>query len=211
MGPLVGSARTVRAVELSRNDPPAVTVGGRQAAVLLLLGKGDSQGPEVLVQQRASGLRAPPGEVSFPGGGFEDGAARPVETALREAWEETGLDRDGVDPVAVLPRLELPVSGFQVTTVLAHWRRPAAVTAVDTAETAQVHRLPLAVLAAGPRADARQRSGSARAGLPAAGPGDLGYHRRLLDAVLRVGGWARPRRRGRPRQLDEAWRAALGQ
>jgi 8-oxo-dGTP pyrophosphatase MutT (NUDIX family) len=210
MVPLVDSARTVRAVELSRNDPPAVTVGARQAAVLILLGEGDGSGPEVLVQQRAVGLRAHPGEVSFPGGAFERGDVSPVETALREAWEETGLDRAGVDPVAVLPRLEIPVSGFQVTAILAHWRRSSPVRAVDAGETAQVHRLSLTALA---EPDRRLMVSNGRGWLGPAFqlPGMViwGITAELLDAVLRMGGWERPWVRGQPRQLSHAWRAAL--
>jgi 8-oxo-dGTP pyrophosphatase MutT (NUDIX family) len=210
MGPLVSAAATVRAVELSRNDPPALTIGPRQAAVLVLLGDGDDRGPDVLVQQRASGLRAHPGEVSFPGGAFEPGDHSPVQTALREACEETGLDREGVDPLAVLPRLEIPVSGFQVTPVLAYWRQPSPVRAVDPAETARVHRLPLATLAEpGHRVTLTNGRGWLGPAFHLPGMVIWGITGELLDALLRLGGWARPWPPGHPRALAELWQQAL--
>ena len=49
----------------------------------------------------------------------------------------------GVRPVAVLPELYMPPSGFVVTPVLAHWERPAPVAPVDPAETAAVARVPV--------------------------------------------------------------------
>ena len=42
------------------------------------------------------------GEVSLPGGKREEGDADDVETALREATEEIGLDPSLVDVVTVL-------------------------------------------------------------------------------------------------------------
>src|SRR5580693_2436128 len=78
--------------DLSRNDPPAIEVAARQAAVLILLGTDGQEGVDVLLQKRASGLRDHAGEISFPGGSRESADAGPAETALREAVEETGLD-----------------------------------------------------------------------------------------------------------------------
>ena len=49
----------------------------------------------------------------------------PIGTALREAQEETGLDPAGVRPLAVLPELFIPPSGFDVTPVIAYWDHPS--------------------------------------------------------------------------------------
>jgi hypothetical protein len=82
---------------LSRNDPPAVDLAERQAAVLILLATDGCAGPDVLLQERASALRDHAGEISFPGGSREPDDAGVVETALREAVEETGIDPAGID------------------------------------------------------------------------------------------------------------------
>jgi 8-oxo-dGTP pyrophosphatase MutT (NUDIX family) len=86
-------------------------------------------------------------QISFPGGSRESADAGPAETALREAAEETGLDPAGVEPLAILPRLHIPPSRFDVTGVLAYWRRPSAVVPADVGEAAAVMRVPLARLA----------------------------------------------------------------
>jgi 8-oxo-dGTP pyrophosphatase MutT (NUDIX family) len=74
--------------------------GARPSAVLIALADGE-QGPEVLLTKRSMGLRHHKGEISFPGGRMDPGET-PLDTALREAHEEVGLD-----PAAVAPRGEL--------------------------------------------------------------------------------------------------------
>jgi 8-oxo-dGTP pyrophosphatase MutT (NUDIX family) len=128
----------------------------RQAAVLVLFGGspepdpdapgGQSADAEVLLTQRASTMRQHRGQVAFPGGAVDPGDAGPIDTALREACEETGLDRSGVEPFAVLPKLFVPPSRFDVTPVVAYWRTPGAVGVVDQSETERVVRVPLAQL-----------------------------------------------------------------
>ncbi|HEY1970777.1 MAG TPA: CoA pyrophosphatase [Pseudonocardia sp.] len=190
MTPLIQAAATIEPTELSRNDPPATSIGPRQAAVLVLLGYDPRNGPDVLLQQRATGLRDHPHEVSFPGGAREQGDTSVVDTALREAVEETGLDPTGVDAVALLPRLLIPVSGFQVTAVIAHWRQPSGVTAVNPTETSSVVRVPLATLA-----DPANRlvisTDTGWHGPAFQLPGMLiwGYTAEVLNAVLHMGNW----------------------
>ncbi|WP_174554371.1 NUDIX hydrolase [Nocardia niwae] len=133
-----------------------VTSTPRQAAVLVLFGGSPEPAPdapgglpadaEVLLTQRASTMRQHRGQVAFPGGAVDPEDAGPIDTALREACEETGLDRSGVEPFAVLPKLFVPVSRFDVTPVLAYWRTPGAVRVVDESETERVVRIPLAQL-----------------------------------------------------------------
>ncbi|WUI35502.1 CoA pyrophosphatase [Nocardia sp. NBC_00416] len=128
----------------------------REAAVLVLFGgdpTGDPNAPgglpadaEVLLTQRASTMRQHRGQVAFPGGAVDPGDEGPVDTALREAREETGLDRTGVQPIATLPKLFVPPSRFDVTPVIAYWRTPSAVRVVDRAETDRVVRVPMAEL-----------------------------------------------------------------
>ncbi len=62
----------------------------RASAVLILLAEG-ADGAEGLLTRRSWELRNHRGEISFPGGRCDPGEL-PVETALREAWEEVGLD-----------------------------------------------------------------------------------------------------------------------
>ncbi len=54
------------------------------------------------------------GQISFPGGKFEPEDASLEHTALREAWEETGVPADKVQVIGKLTELYIPVSNFLV-------------------------------------------------------------------------------------------------
>ena len=125
----------------------------RDAAVLVLFsGSADAPGPtppedaRVLLTHRAPTLRSHSGQVSFPGGGVDPTDSGPVEAALREAWEETGLEASGVDVLAVLPELYIPVSNYSVAPVLGYWREPMEVGVVDAGETSRVMTVPVGEL-----------------------------------------------------------------
>jgi 8-oxo-dGTP pyrophosphatase MutT (NUDIX family) len=204
---LVAATAGLDASALTRVRPP----GGlptRPASVLMLLGDG-ADGPDVLLTRRADTLNSHPGQVAFPGGRADDTDRGPVDTALREAEEEAGVLADGVRPVALLPDLFVPVSGFMVTPVLAHWERPSPVHVVDPAETAAVARVPIAHLT-DPANRFRVRHPSGFSGPAFAAPGMLvwGFTAGLLDGLLRLAGWERPWNAADVRDLDESLRAA---
>lgn len=80
----------------------------RPAAVLIALADGPD-GAEVLLTKRSMQLRHHRGEVSFPGGRMDPGETS-LETALREAEEEVGLDRRLVVPRGELTHISTIVS-----------------------------------------------------------------------------------------------------
>lgn len=95
--------------------------GARNSAVLVLLhdtGTGGIDGVEALFTKRAQHLRNHKGEISFPGGRMEAGET-PVETALREAWEEVALDPALVTVVGELDHLSTVVSNSYIVPVVA--------------------------------------------------------------------------------------------
>lgn len=177
------------------------------ASVLILFGRLDSiparadddtvsADLDVLLQRRAATLSSHPGQVSFPGGGYEEQDADAVATALREAQEETGLDPQGVEVLAALPEIPLAVSSFLVTPVLGWWREPSRVAAVDHAETVEVFRAPVAQLV-----DPANRFTAVlhRDGFTYRGPAfDIdgtivwGFTAGILDALFDATGWALP-------------------
>lgn len=75
-------------------------------------------GAALMLTMRASTLKHHPGQIAFPGGKVEAGDAGVVDAALREAEEEVGLRRDGVEVIGALPVHET-VTSFTVTPVLA--------------------------------------------------------------------------------------------
>jgi 8-oxo-dGTP pyrophosphatase MutT (NUDIX family) len=205
--PVVEATRDLDPAMFRRFSPP--TEDARDAAVLIALGEHETRGPDVLLQLRADRGGAHSGQVAFPGGSREPADDGPVSTALREAVEETGLDPSGVRPVAVLPQLHIPVSGFHVTPVLAHWERPSRVWAVDPAESAAVSRVPIAELADPANRFTCRHPSSGFLGPAFALPGMLvwGFTAALLTLLLQLGDWERPWDGSVIRDLDAAWRS----
>ena len=93
--------------------------GKRSAAVAMMLS--DEPDPRITFVRRASTLRNHAGQVALPGGRIDPGDDGPVDAALREAWEEVGLERDTVDVLGQLPPVWVPKSNFDVTTVVVTW------------------------------------------------------------------------------------------
>ncbi|RLE25107.1 MAG: CoA pyrophosphatase [Actinobacteria bacterium] len=91
--------------------------GARISAVLVALLDGDD-GVEVLLTRRSMELRNHRGEISFPGGRLDSGET-PVETALREAHEEVGLDPSASTIVGELGHLNTIVSQSYIVPIVA--------------------------------------------------------------------------------------------
>ncbi|OWM77373.1 nudix hydrolase 22, chloroplastic-like isoform X1 [Punica granatum] len=89
-----------------------------RAAVLVCLFEGDNGDLRVILIKRASTLSSHAGEVALPGGKREEGDANDVETALREAKEEIGLDASLLQVVTLLHPF-VSVRGISVVPVVA--------------------------------------------------------------------------------------------
>lgn len=111
------------------------------AAVLIALT--DRPQPGVILTVRRDDLRTHAGQVAFPGGRIDPGESA-TEAALREAWEEVGLERGVVEPVAELEPYRT-VTGYKVTPVLAVAPPDLPLTAHDR-EVADWFEAPLAYL-----------------------------------------------------------------
>lgn len=86
-----------------------------EAAVLIAVTERDE--PTVLLTQRPRTMRDHPGQVAFPGGKVDAGETS-VEAALREAWEELGIDARDVRVIGTTDRYQTG-TGFDITPVLA--------------------------------------------------------------------------------------------
>lgn len=75
----------------------------RRADAAVLLAITQEEQPRVLLTRRASHMRHHAGEVSFPGGRREAGDTSNIVVALREAFEETGLNPFQVELLGELP------------------------------------------------------------------------------------------------------------
>ena len=182
------------ATALREHDEPWVDVlrpaqGARASAVLALFGEGPD-GPEVLLVERAHTMRSHPGQIAFPGGAVDPEDVDLADTALREAYEECGVVRDGVEVLGTLPAAHVVVSGFDVTAVVAWWRVPHAVEPVDPREVAAVLRVPVADLVdPANRVTARHPTGFRGPAFTVADHLVWGLTAHLLAAVLDLAGW----------------------
>jgi 8-oxo-dGTP pyrophosphatase MutT (NUDIX family) len=95
----------------------------------------------VLFTLRTEHLAYHPGQISFPGGRAE-GDESLVETALREAREEIGLEPDQAEILGTLPDYTT-LSGYHITPVVA-LIDPVFQPKPDPFEVAEVFEVPLA-------------------------------------------------------------------
>ena len=90
---------------------------GRPAAVLLVLYDRDER-PHIILTKRATDLPAHPGQVSLPGGQRDPEDRDLRTTALRETFEELGIDPAAVAIVGELDDVATFQSQFIVTPVV---------------------------------------------------------------------------------------------
>jgi 8-oxo-dGTP pyrophosphatase MutT (NUDIX family) len=114
----------------------------RPAAVLLPIVDRPG-GLTVLLTLRASHLRAHSGQVAFPGGKIDAGEA-PRDAALREAYEEIGLENRFVEPLGWLDPY-LTGTGFRVAPLVA-LVEPSFALKVNKLEVDEVFETPFAFL-----------------------------------------------------------------
>ncbi len=118
--------------------------GAAKAAVLLPVILRDQDGPTLLFTRRTDSLARHSGQVSFPGGRSEADDLTPVETALRETFEETGIAPSFVTVAGYLDRY-LTGTGFDIQPVVGLLAEGFAL-APDPREVAEIFEVPLAFL-----------------------------------------------------------------
>lgn len=128
---------------LDRLPDTQPTLDGDATAAVLVPVIQRTDGSYLLYTERAAHLSSHAGEMSFPGGRREPEDDGPLDTALREAKEEVGLDPGDAAPVGRLPDIGAP-TGDAVTPYVA--RIPDQEYQPDPAEVTDVLKLPAAGL-----------------------------------------------------------------
>ncbi|KJY84895.1 DNA mismatch repair protein MutT [Vibrio galatheae] len=115
----------------------------RKASVLVGFVERDN-GIHVLFTRRAKHLKHHPGQVSFPGGKFEPSDIDLSHTAVRETYEEVGIEPSQIQIFGQMPEL-VTISRFTVTPFLA-FISPDYQTHIDKNEVDEVFEVPASVI-----------------------------------------------------------------
>ena len=129
--------------EFIRDRARPVPADPAEASVLVpIVNRPD--GLTVLLTERASHLRQHAGQIAFPGGRRDPEDLTPIDTALREAAEEVGIDAGFVEVIGLMPHY-WSVTGYRITPVVA-LLAPGFDVRSDPTEVAAVFEVPLSFL-----------------------------------------------------------------
>jgi 8-oxo-dGTP pyrophosphatase MutT (NUDIX family) len=99
-------------------NPDAETLALARPAAVLIPILARPEGATVLLTRRAASLREHSGQIAFPGGRIDAGDDGPQGAALREAYEEIGLEAQHIEPLGYLPPY-FSSTGYRITPVVA--------------------------------------------------------------------------------------------
>ena len=118
----------------------------RRIASAVLIPMYKKQGEyHILFIQRTDRVKDHKGQISFPGGAYEEGDDNLRQTALREATEEVGLAAEDVEVLGELDDLRTIGSNYVISPFVARMPWPYRLK-VDEWETEEVIEVPLSVL-----------------------------------------------------------------
>ncbi len=123
--------------------PDSLTITRARPAAVLAPIVARPEGLSVLLTLRAPNMRTHSGQVAFPGGKIDDGETA-LESALREAREEIGLEARYVEPLGWLDPY-LTGTGYRVAPLVA-LIDPAFTLTINVHEVAEVFEAPFAFL-----------------------------------------------------------------
>ncbi len=113
--PLPGPEAQYRMAHVARRSAETPPAGVKLAGVLaLFFPKGDDWHLVFIERSTGNPQDRHGGQISFPGGRYEDQDQQAVNTALREAEEEVGVSAQKVRIIGNLSDLYIPVSNFLV-------------------------------------------------------------------------------------------------
>lgn len=99
----------------------------------------------ILVIKRTEDGHAHSGQISFPGGAYENDDDNLLSTALRETYEEIGIKSEDLTPLGRLSSVYIQVSNFKVIPYIAHINYPFN-TKLNFKEVERIIEIPLSKL-----------------------------------------------------------------
>lgn len=118
----------------------------RRAAAVLVLFYQKAGEPHLVFFRRTERVTTHKGQVAFPGGSADPGDATMLDTALREAHEELGIDSSRVVILGGLQAFDTFVSNFAVTPFVGYYIDPDPVFVPTVYEVAELKEVPVAAL-----------------------------------------------------------------
>jgi 8-oxo-dGTP pyrophosphatase MutT (NUDIX family) len=116
------------------------------AAVFLLLFERNGE-YYIIFTKRTENLRNHQGQVSFPGGGFDEEDVTLLNTAFRETFEEIGLTRDNIEVLGELDDVVTFTSRYIVTPFVGFLKHPPdGLLKINKYEIEKVFEVPLSLL-----------------------------------------------------------------
>jgi len=102
----------------ARIKPSVAPINAKKSAVLIgLHSKTDSDDISVILTLRSNSLRSHKGQISLPGGRIEQNETE-EESALREAYEEIGLEKQKVEIIGKFSTIYVPPSNNVIVPVV---------------------------------------------------------------------------------------------
>ncbi|GAB4397197.1 MAG: CoA pyrophosphatase [Anaerolineales bacterium] len=153
-------ARRLQRAAPTIHEPNTFRFGSRPertAAVLIPLVQHNGAWHVVFIRRANMPGDLHSGQVSFPGGGTHPTDGSPTDTALRESWEEIGLNPQDVQVLGQLGQIGT-ISNYRVTPVVGWLPRYPYPFRLQTGEVARVFTIPYDFLAQPGIYEERQRA-----------------------------------------------------
>lgn len=109
----------------------------RESAVAIVLFEWNNE-LNVLLTKRQEYKGTHSGQISFPGGKVEESDPNYLFTALREAHEEVGIDKQELEFVRLITPVYIPVSNFRIHPHVFWWNSPKILENKNTREVAEI-------------------------------------------------------------------------
>lgn len=124
-------------------DQPSQSIDSLKCAAVLmpLLQDPGDKSWQVLFTRRALHLKHHPGQISFPGGRYEEADQELHHTALRETFEEIGIEPSKIELIGKLPQ-QTTISQYNMTPYVGVVSSDYQLT-IDPNEVAEVFTVPL--------------------------------------------------------------------
>lgn len=121
--PLPGISAQLKMSPQHRRIPELEQTPQKAGVLLLLYPRNDDL--TIIFTKRTTYDGPHSGQISLPGGKIETFDSSIIETALREAHEEIGINPSDVEVLGMLTPLIIPVSNFEVAPVVGYMKKPS--------------------------------------------------------------------------------------